>query len=260
MLFMNIVDNMALVGRELPEDVIGLIREFAKPVGYPYYQTYCETLRVLRLQKWATLYDHLENDDTEYFIPLLVSYQEAVVNRMNADQAVVDHYNATNATIRYGTMVHAAEGERLSYVYVDLKRKEDRLFEQLTEELYGRSKTPWELRQEMVTTLEISPKFRQYLVYNEAKRVLRLRKWTTLFDQLHTDAEAILPLLSAYQEAMIAQSNVEQQLHAHFSRFDILEYVEETFKSEEERLNALFSEKKDVADLLFTQLTQRLYP
>ena len=244
---------MTLEGRELPDDVLDLIREYSKPI-VPYYQIYCKALRVLRLQRWCTLYDTLYGDNTSYLIPLLLSYLKVVVHRMKVDQELFDHYAP-------GRTLDNTEGTRLSHLYAEHKMKEDRLFEELIEELYFKPKKRWEL-DDMIATIGTKPEFIHYRVYNEAKRVLHLGKWTALFDALHTNAD-VIPLLVTYQEAFVARQQMDQALLDHYTQWTHSEpkcsYDLEEFNAEGVRLSQLFVEQQVVEDSAFERLTKDLY-
>ncbi len=125
--------QLAIVGRELPEEVLDLIRSFSTSTPESIYK---EAMRVLRLHQWTTLYEQLHGDRTDYLIPLLLKYQEAVTNRMQTDQQLLHHYRQVPCQ---------SEGDRLSHLYAQHHQTELRLFEALTEELYGEQKKQWEL-------------------------------------------------------------------------------------------------------------------
>jgi hypothetical protein len=203
----------------------------------------------------------LEADNTEYLIPLLLDYQEAVKNRMHDDQQLLDYYTRVVAGRQPGSPEEiSAENERLSHLYAQHHQKELRLFEELTEELYGNPKKRWELHDDMITLPigEIpAPVCQHYKAYTKAKRVLRLHKCTTLFEKLHTDADDILPLLETYQEAVVDRCNVDQQLLTIHTVPQEME-MEELAK-ERDRLTKLFAQKQMEEDQCFAKLTKELY-
>jgi hypothetical protein len=243
---------------KLPEDVHGLIRSFA-PDQYPIYQytIYKEAMHVLGLKKWTALYEQLESDNTEHLNPLLLEYQSVVKDRMQADQVLLDYYTGVvGGRLRGSPEEIDAEGARLSHLYAQQNQKEIRLFEQLTEQLYGKPKKRWELHEDMVTLAigEIpTPICRHYQVYVKAKRILGLKKWTTLFEKLHTDSDAILPPLAAYQDAVVERINVDEQFLTYFTR--------RGFKSdtEQDRLIQLVHQRRWEEDQCFAKLSKVLY-
>ncbi len=207
-------------------------------------EVYNDAMRVLQLQRWTTLYHQLHDDHTEYLIPLLTEYQDTVTKRRMADQQVSDHYK--RCTDR-------EEGERLSLLFALHHQKEIRLFEELTEELYGKPKKPWEVYDRISS---VDTGFRYVQEYNTALQVLRLQKWDTLFNKLHTDADTLLPLLLAYQASVNDRYVIDRQLTDHFNPQGI---TWEEFDAEGDRLNQLFSQQQVEEEQHFATLTKELY-
>lgn len=69
---------------ELPEDVLSIIRAYAKP-RFTYFREYNKTLNILGKAHWPRLKEKLETEP-EYVLPALIAYQMAVLRNRNLYQ------------------------------------------------------------------------------------------------------------------------------------------------------------------------------
>ncbi len=65
---------------ELPEDVLRLVREYAKPL-FRFVKEYNHAMRVLGKKGWPVLKDKLHTDP-EQVLPALLVYQDAYLHKM----------------------------------------------------------------------------------------------------------------------------------------------------------------------------------
>ncbi len=66
---------------ELPEDVLAIVRTYAKPC-FTYFREYNKILHILGKSDWPRLKEKLESDP-EYILPALLAYQMAVLRNKN---------------------------------------------------------------------------------------------------------------------------------------------------------------------------------
>jgi len=72
---------------ELPEDVLVLIREYAKP-RFTYFREYNNLLKLLRKKEWPSLKSKLQSEP-EVVLPALLAYQSAIVRRIEFYQEMI---------------------------------------------------------------------------------------------------------------------------------------------------------------------------
>lgn len=82
---------------ELPEDVLGIIRDYSRPV-FKHYQVYNSARKVLEVYHWDLLKEKLEAE-TEGLIPTLVAYQNALLERKEAEMELADFMTGKNQEI-----------------------------------------------------------------------------------------------------------------------------------------------------------------
>ena len=69
---------------ELPDDVLAIIRAYAKP-RFTYFREYNKTLKILGKANWPRLKEKLKSEP-EYVLPALLAYQMAVLRNKNLYQ------------------------------------------------------------------------------------------------------------------------------------------------------------------------------
>ena len=82
---------------ELPDDVLGLVREYSRPV-FKHYQLYNAAKKVLEVYHWNLLKEKLQ-DETEGLIPTIVSYQNAFLDRKDAQKEYTDFMTGKNQEV-----------------------------------------------------------------------------------------------------------------------------------------------------------------
>lgn len=82
---------------ELPADVLGIVRAYSRPV-FKHYHVYNQAVKVLEAYHWTMLKEKLEAE-TEGLIPTLVSYQNAVLERKEAEMELADFMLGKNQEI-----------------------------------------------------------------------------------------------------------------------------------------------------------------
>jgi hypothetical protein len=73
---------------ELPEDVLGLVREFSKPV-FKHFRIYNHALKVVGRSEWIELKEMLQKD--ERIVPEILAYLDAYVSKQDAQQQLDDY-------------------------------------------------------------------------------------------------------------------------------------------------------------------------
>jgi hypothetical protein len=82
-------DSSVYVNMELPTDVLGIVREYSRPV-FKHYQVYNTAVKVLGIYEgWDALKEKLHTD-SERVIPLLLAYQDAFLERRKLDKELRD--------------------------------------------------------------------------------------------------------------------------------------------------------------------------
>ena len=74
---------------ELPEDVLGLVREFSRPV-FKHFQVYNQALKIFGKEKWPALQKKLQCNP-EAVLPTFLSYQEVYLNRKETMKQISMH-------------------------------------------------------------------------------------------------------------------------------------------------------------------------
>ena len=82
---------------ELPEDVLGIVRDYSRPV-FKQYHVYNQAVKVLDVYHWTMLKEKLEAE-TEGLIPTLVAYQNSVLERKEAQKELNDFMLGKNEEI-----------------------------------------------------------------------------------------------------------------------------------------------------------------
>ena len=73
---------------ELPDDVLQIVRDYSRPV-FKDYQVYNTAIKGLEVYHWNLLKEKLQAE-TEGLIPALLAYQNAVMERNDAENELED--------------------------------------------------------------------------------------------------------------------------------------------------------------------------
>jgi hypothetical protein len=82
---------------ELPDDVLAIVRDYSRPV-FKHYQLYNNAVKVLGVYDRSALKEKLEAE-TEGLIPTLLTYQNAVLERKEAQRELADFMLGRNQEI-----------------------------------------------------------------------------------------------------------------------------------------------------------------
>jgi hypothetical protein len=125
---------------ELPDDVLGLIREFAKPL--PYSKEYYYALSMLGKRKWIVLRDKLISDFKKVY-PILMLYLQAVVNTKRVHQLQADLNPSLERKTRWKIQKRLIRQKDL------FMTMEQDAFKELVQVLYGPEKLYWDVYDEL---------------------------------------------------------------------------------------------------------------
>ena len=124
---------------ELPDDVLSIVRAYARPV-FKYYSEYNHALKVLGKKQWPKLKEKLQTE-SEVILPTLDIYLKAFVKKQETyrlrDKRMAD---LKHATIPDRWLEENALHNMVFYV----KRTEEDLFWLLVRLLYGDGKAYWD--------------------------------------------------------------------------------------------------------------------
>ena len=124
-----------MVNMELPDDVLTIIREYAKPV-FQHFREYNHALKVLGRKKWPMLKYKLEIEPSVVLL-VLPRYLESFLKKQEVYRDLVQKEN-----LRY------VSGEMHNRVYY-IKLEEEQRFATLVRILYGYGKPYLEVMEEM---------------------------------------------------------------------------------------------------------------
>jgi hypothetical protein len=128
--------------RHLPDDVLSIIRDYSKPV-LKYFREYNSVLKVNYLEEWTTLKKKL-TDNGENILPLLLSYQSAADEwylAMKEERSLWE-----SGYMGFNMMVLRQERARRHFVTQSKKYTMQKKLRDLTLEMYGIEKEPYEMR------------------------------------------------------------------------------------------------------------------
>ena len=125
---------------ELPDDVLGLIREFAKPL--PYAKEYKYALSMLRKKKWPVLRDKLISDFRGVYSVLML-YLQAVVNTRRVKQLQAEIDPTLSLKKRWKVQKRLIRQKDL------FMGMEEDAFKELVQVLYGPKKLYWDVYDEL---------------------------------------------------------------------------------------------------------------
>ena len=122
---------------ELPDDVLGLIREYSKP-AFKYFREYNRALKVLDKEEWNELKDTLRTNG-DSVVPTLLVYLDTYIGLQQAQLIHWDYY-------RFQLMGHRLQEtailDELNRKCDDVQLKTDlvkRLYHKLVLQIYGQS-------------------------------------------------------------------------------------------------------------------------
>ena len=120
---------------ELPDDVLGIVRDYSRPV-FKHYQVYNHAVKVLGIYGgWLTLKEKLEAE-TEGVIPALLAYQNAVLARTALDKELTYFMVAIYMDQDIDVVFRMDEQERLTKEIRKAKKVEKAAFWVLKTILY----------------------------------------------------------------------------------------------------------------------------
>jgi hypothetical protein len=101
---------------ELPDDVLGLVRDYSRPV-FKHYQVYNAAKKVLDVYHWNLLKEKLEAE-TEGLIPTLLAYQNAFLERKEIEKEYTDFMLGKNQEV----YEFREKMRRLAYLEEELRK------------------------------------------------------------------------------------------------------------------------------------------
>jgi hypothetical protein len=124
---------------ELPDDVLGLIREYAKP-RFKYFKEYNTSMRVLGMKNWVVLKENMHTNP-ETVLPALGIYLDAFVNKKTLYQEREELKKKSCISDQDLMYMH----HRMFYA----KRTEEDVFWMLVRILYG-DRHYWNVREDVI--------------------------------------------------------------------------------------------------------------
>lgn len=120
---------------ELPEDVLMIVRAFAKPC-FKYFREYNQAVQVLGKNKWTPLKEKLLTDG-EKIVPILLAYMDAYLETKMRRQALLNFVNPLKKVPFMNNYVYFMERERQVELFWVSRKIEDDLYRALVKEVYG---------------------------------------------------------------------------------------------------------------------------
>jgi len=122
---------------ELPEDVLGLIRDYSRP-RFTHFRIYNQAVKVLEkdMVSLHVLKEKLQSDSAEKIIPVLTAYMEALVRRKIQEQTL-NLYTFSHKHKRILTEPETREGIRLMDLLIESRRKEMGIYFELIGYMYN---------------------------------------------------------------------------------------------------------------------------
>jgi len=120
---------------ELPDDVLALIRAYAKP-RFKYFREYNQAIRVLGKNHCFPLKESLQTHG-DRIVPILASYVDAHHHTRLLKQHLFDFVNPLKNMPMRSTCNYVIERDRLWDLYRERKQTEDDLHWILVNEVYG---------------------------------------------------------------------------------------------------------------------------
>jgi hypothetical protein len=119
---------------ELPDDVLAIVRAFAKPY-FKYFREYNQALQVLGKNKWHPLKDKLLTHG-EKIVPILLPYMDAYLETKMRRQALLNFVNPLKKVPFMNNYVYFMERERQVELFWASRKIEDDLYRALVKEVY----------------------------------------------------------------------------------------------------------------------------
>jgi hypothetical protein len=119
---------------ELPEDVLVLIRQYAKPC-FKYFREYKVVVQVLGKDKWHPLKRKLLTHGDE-IVPILMPYLDAYLETKRLRQALLDLMNPLKIPFMNDYVYFMARERQVELFWVS-RKLEDSLYRQLVKVVYG---------------------------------------------------------------------------------------------------------------------------
>ena len=99
---------------ELPEDVLGLVREFSKPV-FKHFRIYNHALKVVGRSEWIELKEMLQKD--ERIVPEILAYLDAYVSKQDAQQQLDDYCKENHIDLFIDTSMNRTDRDIYTTLY-----------------------------------------------------------------------------------------------------------------------------------------------
>ena len=128
---------------ELPEDVLAIIRAYAKP-WFKYFREYNMAVQVLGKNKWHPLKTKLQTHGDK-IVPILMPYLDAYLETKMKRQNLVNFVNPLKRAPFMNNYVYFMERERQVEVFWASRKLEHDLYRSLVKEVYGIRLTESEL-------------------------------------------------------------------------------------------------------------------
>ena len=119
---------------ELPEDVLVLIRQYAKPC-FKYFREYKRVVQVLGKDKWHPIKRKLQTQG-DTIVPILMPYLDAYLETKRLRQSLLDLMNPLKIPFMNDYVYFMARERQVELFWVS-RKLEDSLYRQLVKVVYG---------------------------------------------------------------------------------------------------------------------------
>ena len=128
---------MEFLKMELPEDVLTIIRQYAKPC-FKYFREYNRTVQVVCKNRWPLLKQMLQQNGDK-IVPILLPYLDAYVKSNQLRQDLFDFVTPLKHThpALLNKDAYFIERERQVELFWETRKIEDDLYCALVKEVYG---------------------------------------------------------------------------------------------------------------------------
>jgi hypothetical protein len=119
---------------ELPDDVLTLIRQYAKPC-FKYFREYKWAIQVLGQEKWPLFKARLESKGDQ-IIPILLPYLDAYLETKRLRHELIGFVNPLKQSPFLNNYMYFMERERQVELFWSSRKLEDDLYRALVKEVY----------------------------------------------------------------------------------------------------------------------------
>ena len=120
---------------ELPDDVLTLVRAFAKP-RFKYFREYNHAIQVLGEKKWHPLKEKLQSNGYK-IVPILIPYMDAYLETKMRRQEMLNFLNPLKRVPFMNDYEYFKERERQVELFWSSRTLEDELYRALTKEVFA---------------------------------------------------------------------------------------------------------------------------